>query len=82
MSTHTFPLSETSREHDLYFLDRTLSLAARGEGQVKPNPLVGAVVVKKAPLLVRAFTGMKASNTPRCWLSKKLVRTRDAQLST
>ena len=48
MSIHTLPLSETtsSREYDLYFLDRALALAAKGEGQVKPNPLVGAVVVK------------------------------------
>src|SRR5262245_15241314 len=29
MSTHTFPLSETGREHALYFLDLALSLAAR-----------------------------------------------------
>ena len=31
---------------DLHFIDLTLELAAKGEGQVKPNPMVGALVVK------------------------------------
>ena len=31
---------------DLYFLDLALALATKGEGQVKLNPLVGAVIVK------------------------------------
>ena len=40
---------------DLYFLDLTLALANQGEGQVKPNPLVGAVVVKNGVIVGRGF---------------------------
>jgi diaminohydroxyphosphoribosylaminopyrimidine deaminase/5-amino-6-(5-phosphoribosylamino)uracil reductase len=42
-------------EHDLRFLDLTLTLAAKGEGQVSPNPLVGAVVVKDGVIVGRGF---------------------------
>jgi diaminohydroxyphosphoribosylaminopyrimidine deaminase / 5-amino-6-(5-phosphoribosylamino)uracil reductase len=57
MITHTIALSEStgSGEHDLYFLDRALALAAKGEGQVRPNPLVGAVVVKNGIIVGRGF---------------------------
>ena len=57
MITHTLPLSETtsSSEHDLYFLDLALALAARGEGQVKPNPMVGAIVVKNGIIVGQGF---------------------------
>ena len=57
MITHAFPLSETtsSRERDLYFLDLTLALAAKGEGQVRPNPLVGALVVKNGVIVGQGF---------------------------
>ena len=57
MSTHAFRLSETSisREHDQYFLGLALALAAKGEGQVKPNPLVGAVVVKNGIVVGEGF---------------------------
>ena len=40
---------------DLYFLDHTLALAARGEGQVKPNPLVVAGVVKNGIVVGQGF---------------------------
>ena len=64
MITHAFPLSETtsSREHDLHFLDLTLALAAKGEGQVRPNPLVGAVVVKNGIIVgqgLHRYEGVK-----------------------
>lgn len=57
MITHAFLLSETSssRELDLYFLDLALALAAQGEGQVTPNPLVGAVVVKNGIVVGQGF---------------------------
>jgi diaminohydroxyphosphoribosylaminopyrimidine deaminase/5-amino-6-(5-phosphoribosylamino)uracil reductase len=45
----------TNEEHDLYFLDLVLALARKGEGQVKPNPLVGAVVVKNGVIVGRGF---------------------------
>ena len=44
-----------ARDLDLYFLDLALSLAAKGEGQVKPNPLVGAVIVKEATIVGQGF---------------------------
>lgn len=52
-----FSRSETTigRDDDLYFLDRTLALAAKGEGQVKPNPMVGAVVVKNGVIVGQGF---------------------------
>jgi diaminohydroxyphosphoribosylaminopyrimidine deaminase/5-amino-6-(5-phosphoribosylamino)uracil reductase len=40
---------------DLYFLDLALSLATKGEGQVKPNPLVGAVIVKDGVIVGQGF---------------------------
>jgi len=43
------------RDLDLYFLDLALALAARGEGQVKPNPLVGAVIVKDGIIVGQGF---------------------------
>ena len=42
-------------ETDLHFLDLTLALAAKGDGQVRPNPLVGAVVVKNGEVIGRGF---------------------------
>jgi diaminohydroxyphosphoribosylaminopyrimidine deaminase/5-amino-6-(5-phosphoribosylamino)uracil reductase len=38
--------AEFDGDLDFCFLDLALSLAAKGEGQVKPNPLVGTVIVK------------------------------------
>lgn len=57
MIVHALPLIEitTSRDLDLYFLDLTLALAAKGEGQVRPNPLVGAVVVKNGIIVGQGF---------------------------
>ena len=40
---------------DLYFLDLALELAAKGEGHVKPNPLVGAVIVKDGVIVGQGF---------------------------
>ena len=45
----------SSREHDLYFLDLALALAAKGEGQVRPNPMVGALVVKNDIIVGKGF---------------------------
>jgi diaminohydroxyphosphoribosylaminopyrimidine deaminase / 5-amino-6-(5-phosphoribosylamino)uracil reductase len=57
MITHTFQLKETTSSmwRDLYFLDLTLALAAKGEGLVKPNPMVGAVVVKNGFIVGQGF---------------------------
>ena len=40
---------------DLHFIDLTLELAAKGEGQVEPNPMVGALVVKNGVIVGRGF---------------------------
>ena len=42
-------------EPDLYFLDLALALAAKGEGHVRPNPMVGAVVVRNGIIVGRGF---------------------------
>ena len=57
MITQTARLSETTsgKEQDLYFLDIALALAAKGEGLVKPNPLVGAIVVKDGIIVGQGF---------------------------
>ena len=56
MMTNAFLPNETaSKEYDLYFLDLTLALAAKGEGLVKPNPLVGAVVVRNGVVVGQGF---------------------------
>ena len=57
MISYAFPPTDTTadREHDLYFLDLALALAGKGEGQVRPNPLVGAVVVKDGTIVGRGF---------------------------
>ncbi len=35
-----------TRENDVQFMNRALELAARGQGHVEPNPMVGCVAVK------------------------------------
>jgi diaminohydroxyphosphoribosylaminopyrimidine deaminase / 5-amino-6-(5-phosphoribosylamino)uracil reductase len=57
MITQTLLLSNSisRRQDDLYFLDLTLALAGKGEGQVRPNPLVGAVVVKNGVIVGQGF---------------------------
>ena len=56
MITSAFhPSTRTNKHHDLYFLDRALALAAKGEGQVTPNPLVGAIVVKNGTVVGQGF---------------------------
>ena len=57
MIKRAFQLSDITNgpEDDLYFLDLALALAAKGEGLVKPNPLVGAVVVKDGVIVGQGF---------------------------
>jgi len=40
---------------DSYFMQEALSLAKKGEGYTSPNPLVGAVIVKKAKIIARGY---------------------------
>ena len=53
----TLPLTKAESDGDLdfCFLDLALALAAKGEGQVKPNPLVGAVIVKEEVIVGQGF---------------------------
>jgi len=59
MMTTTDNLSERIRspiiDPDRHFIDLALALAAKGEGRVKPNPLVGAVVVKNGIIVGHGF---------------------------
>ena len=79
----TLPLTKAESDGDLdfCFLDLALALAAKGDGQVKPNPLVGSVIVKDGSLWARAFTGTIESSTPKYWHSNKQAGLRKAQLS-
>ena len=47
--------SASIKDLDLYFLGLALALAAKGEGQVRPNPLVGALVVKNGIVVGGGF---------------------------
>jgi diaminohydroxyphosphoribosylaminopyrimidine deaminase / 5-amino-6-(5-phosphoribosylamino)uracil reductase len=47
--------AESDGDLDLCFLDLALALAAKGEGQVKPNPLVGTVIVKDGVVVGHGF---------------------------
>ncbi|MEM1305330.1 MAG: bifunctional diaminohydroxyphosphoribosylaminopyrimidine deaminase/5-amino-6-(5-phosphoribosylamino)uracil reductase RibD, partial [Planctomycetota bacterium] len=40
--------SDTADDDDLRYMRRALELAARGEGSVEPNPMVGCVVVQRS----------------------------------
>ena len=40
---------------DERYMSRALKLAARGKGQVSPNPLVGAVIVKRERIIGRGY---------------------------
>ncbi len=42
-------------ERDLHYLGRTLRLASKGEGQVAPNPMVGAVIVNNGFVVGEGF---------------------------
>ena len=55
MDTLLLTKAESNNDLDLCFLDLALALAAKGEGQVKPNPLVGAVIVKDGVIVGQGF---------------------------
>ena len=55
------------RDLDLYFLDLALALAAKGEGQVKPNPLVGAVIVKDGIIVGQGFHRYEGIKHAEVW---------------
>ncbi len=44
-------LPKGGRSGDSFFMRRCLSLAAKGEGKVSPNPLVGAAVVRNGKII-------------------------------
>ena len=47
--------STKTSDLDLHVLDLALPLAVKGEGQVKPNPLVGSVIVSDGILVGQGF---------------------------
>ena len=47
------------------YMARCIELAKGGRGNVSPNPMVGAVVVIRAVLSVRDFTGNVGRRMPR-----------------
>jgi diaminohydroxyphosphoribosylaminopyrimidine deaminase/5-amino-6-(5-phosphoribosylamino)uracil reductase len=53
-SRHVAPVEKTV-DDDRVYLERALRLAERGRGQVSPNPLVGAVVVRDGRVVGEGF---------------------------
>lgn len=43
------------KNSDAYFMDKAIKLAKKGKGAVSPNPLVGAVIVKKNKIIGQGF---------------------------
>ena len=41
--------------NDEYYMNLALQLAAKGRGKVSPNPMVGAVIVKKGKIIGRGY---------------------------
>ncbi len=48
--------------HDMLFMKRALSLARRAQGMTSPNPMVGAVLVKKGRIIAEGYH--KKAGTP------------------
>jgi diaminohydroxyphosphoribosylaminopyrimidine deaminase/5-amino-6-(5-phosphoribosylamino)uracil reductase len=47
-------MKDSGAEHE-FFMKRAISLAGRGMGQVSPNPLVGALVVRKGKVVSEGY---------------------------
>ena len=45
----------TQKDHDIMYMRRCLQLAANGLGRVRPNPLVGCVIVKDGCIISEGF---------------------------
>ena len=45
----------TGRERDLHYMALALRLAAKGQGTASPNPMVGAIVVRRDRIVGRGF---------------------------
>jgi len=43
------------KPQDIVFMQRALTLAAKGKGRVSPNPCVGCVIVKKGEIIAEGF---------------------------
>ena len=46
---------------DEYYMRRAIALAQKGEGQVSPNPLVGAVIVKDGKIIGEGYQDRKST---------------------
>jgi diaminohydroxyphosphoribosylaminopyrimidine deaminase/5-amino-6-(5-phosphoribosylamino)uracil reductase len=69
------------RMNDIYFMKKTLTLAARGKGRTSPNPLVGAVIVKGGKIIAADYH--RKAGTPHAEvlaLNKAGKRAKDATL--
>ena len=67
---------------DEAYMRRALALAARGRGRVRPNPMVGAVVVHGGRVVGKAGIVPSESPTPRSWRSSEPALGRAAPRST
>ncbi len=47
---------------DIYYMNKALELARLGEGRTRPNPLVGAVIVKEGRIIGQGYHGYFGGN--------------------
>ncbi|MEM7817032.1 MAG: bifunctional diaminohydroxyphosphoribosylaminopyrimidine deaminase/5-amino-6-(5-phosphoribosylamino)uracil reductase RibD [Candidatus Aenigmatarchaeota archaeon] len=47
--------NKTIQTKDIYFLKKTFELAKKSEGFTSPNPLVGAIIVKKGKIIAKGY---------------------------
>lgn len=66
---------------DKKYMERALELAALGEGNVNPNPMVGAVVVKDGKILGEGYHKNMVDLMQKFLLWKKLEKKLREQLS-
>lgn len=61
------------QEHD-YFMRRALTLAKKGEGSVLPNPMVGAVLVKKGKIIAQGYHKKYGGDHAEVMVLKKMTK--------
>ena len=49
------PINNQQQKLDIHYMGRALRLAKKGQGRVSPNPLVGAVIVKKGQIIGEGY---------------------------
>jgi len=56
-----------ANETDRKYMARALALAQKGRGRTSPNPMVGAVVVRRGAIVARDTTKPREKLMPKLW---------------